>query len=190
VSAALAVWPERCNYEEQRVHPRVTIEIPGRYMLASGEEFPCKTVDVSPWGISLRVTKSGRPGDRVLVYLRDLGRIEGRIVRRYPDRLAIEIVASPFRRERIAERLDWLLHHGSGQTAERRSSSREDMEGSQTILRTDDGDEFTAELLELSLSGARIKVAARPPVGARVMLGQQHAIVERYADDSLALSFS
>jgi len=190
MSAALSAGAERPVFRELRLHPRVRMEVAGRYMLSSGEEFPCSTVDISPGGISLRVVKSGRPGDRVVIYLRELGRIEGRIVRRYPDRLAIEIIASPYRRERIAERIRWLLNNRAGQTEERRATARDDVDASQTILRTENGEEFIAELLELSLLGARIKVGARPPVGARVMLGQKQATVARTTGDCLALSFS
>jgi hypothetical protein len=164
--------------------------VAGRYLLSSGEEFPCQTVDVSPGGLSLRVVKNGRPGDRVVIYLRELGRIEGRIVRRSPDRLAIEIVASPYRRERIAERIRWLQKLRAGSSEESPADERDDRDPAQTILRTENGEEFPAELLELSLLGARIKVGAHPPVGAKVMLGQKRAVVARSAGDFLALRFS
>jgi hypothetical protein len=157
VSLALDVCSERVPFADLRVHPRIPLEVVGRYLLVNGEEFPCKTIDVSPWGLSLRVVKNGRPGDRVLVYLRELGRIEGRIVRRYPDRLAIEIIASPYRRERIAERIEGLLRMRDGHTQERRAAPREDVDPSQTILFTDEGEEFVAELIELSLSGRGLK---------------------------------
>jgi hypothetical protein len=175
---------------EQRRYDRVTLELSGRYMLASGEEFLCDTVDISLGGLSLRGAKNGKPGERVILYIRELGRVEGRIVRRLPGRFAIEIVATQSKRERIAERIRWLLKNHAGQVEERRLGARDDVDDAQTVLRTEDGQEFPAELMELSLSGARIKVGARPPIGARVFLGHKQAVVARSADESLALQFS
>ena len=181
---------ERNSRGEKRLHTRVTLDVAGRYMLSNGEEFSCQTIDLSPGGVSLRVAKNGRPGDRVVIYLREIGRLEGRIVRREPGRLGVEIIASPYRRERIAERIHSLLKTMAGQAEERRVAGRDAVDPSQTLLRTEDGQEFPAELLELSLFGARIKVGANPPVGARVMLGEKKAIVARTTGDAVALRFS
>jgi hypothetical protein len=175
---------------EKRSEARIALELPGRYMLSSGEEFACDTVDISSAGMYLRGSKIGRPGERVIMYLDGLGRIEGRIVRRGPNVFAIQILASPAKRERISERIRWLMKSRTGATEERRRVAREDADYTDTVLRTEDGQEFPASLIELSLFGARIKVGARPAIGTRVVLGQKSAVVTRSSGDTLALRFA
>lgn len=178
-------------HTERRAHPRVPLNLPGRYMLSNGEEFACKSIDVSAGGISISAIKNGRPGERVVIYLRELGRLEGPLVRRVPGHCsAIEILASPNKRNRIAQRIHWLLTNQDGQVEERRVGRRDEVDESQISLRTEDEQEFPAELLGLSLLGARIKAAVKLPVGARVRLGEKKAIVAKCAGDILTLRFS
>ena len=73
---------DRVHFEEQRRHPRIKLTLSGRYMLADGSEFPCETVDVSPFGLAIKGRTTGVLGERVVAYIQDLGRVEGEIVRR------------------------------------------------------------------------------------------------------------
>ncbi len=94
---------------ERRRHARTPLALGGRYMLEDGREYPCSTRDVSRMGVSIQGVPIGAMGERVIAYLEQLGRIEGRIVRRAEDWFAIELVASPHKLDRIEEKISAIL---------------------------------------------------------------------------------
>jgi hypothetical protein len=158
-------------------------------MLSDGREFECLTIDISPQGISVQGPQIGRHGERVVVYIQNLGRIDGLIARRAPGVFALDIRAPETKRDRLAERIGWIVRHMEGSTSELREHERHELEPVRTVMRLEDGSEFAAELLEVSLSSARFHVAARPPIGAQVMLGQQSAVVSRHIAGGLVVAF-
>jgi hypothetical protein len=188
MTAALAL---QCETEllEKRRYVRVALGLEGRYMLTDGQEYLCKTIDFSPGGIAVEAAKVGRYGERVVFYIKELGRIEGHIVRRSRGHFAIDIKAPESKKARLAERIGWILSHQDAAGDERREDERTGMNPLQTVLSGEDGREHVATLLEVSLSRARLAVAVRPRIGARVRLGQQSAVVERHEPDALVVKF-
>ncbi|MDP3321676.1 MAG: PilZ domain-containing protein, partial [Bosea sp. (in: a-proteobacteria)] len=61
---------------ERRRHHRMKVVLLGRYMLPNRMEYPCQSIDISPGGVHLAAPARANPGDRVIVYLEHLGRIE------------------------------------------------------------------------------------------------------------------
>lgn len=175
--------------EEHRRSDRVAVQLRGRYMLSDGREFECLTIDISPTGISVQGPQIGRHGERVVVYIQNLGRVEGLIARRAPGVFALDIRAPETKRDRLAERIGWIVSHMEGATSELREHERHELDPVRTIMRLEDGSEFPAELLEVSLTSARFNVDARPPIGAQVMLGQQSAVVSRHVEGGLVVAF-
>jgi hypothetical protein len=49
---------------------------------------------------------AGALGERVIAHFRDLCRLEGVIVRRRPFWFTLDLMASPLRKQRIAERIE------------------------------------------------------------------------------------
>jgi hypothetical protein len=158
-------------------------------MLSDATEFPCETVDISPVGLSVKGRTLGRLGERVVIYIEHLGRIEGEIIRRASGWFAIEIHAPDRKRERMAEKIDWLVRREAEALPDRRFAERIDMDYEQTVVRTSDGREFNAELVDVSIDGATVLVKARIPVGAKVTLGDQPAYVARRFSGGIAVVF-
>src|SRR5438309_3613984 len=94
--------------EERRRHQRVKVNLLGRYMLADRREFPCQVTDMSPGGMALIAPVSGKPGERVVAYVDHIGRLEGTIVRVYPNGFATTITATSRKRDKLAAQLTWL----------------------------------------------------------------------------------
>jgi PilZ domain len=84
--------------QERRRFRRTKSSVPGRYMLDDRREFPCHSIDISPGGIGLMAPVPGEIGTRVVVYLEQIGRIEGFIVRELENGFAVKIVARESRR--------------------------------------------------------------------------------------------
>ena len=87
---------------------RVPLALRGRYALEDGSEFGCQITDVSPVRVALRGFWR-EIGEQVVAYLNDLGRIEGRIVRRTSFLFALDLSPSPHKLERLASKINWLI---------------------------------------------------------------------------------
>src|ERR1700694_1588031 len=96
--------------EERRRFQRVRVNLLGRYMLADRREFPCQVMDMSPGGMALIAPVSGKAGERVVAYIDPLGRLEGTIVRVYPNGFAMSIAATQRKRDKLAAQLTWLAN--------------------------------------------------------------------------------
>ena len=77
-------------------------------MLEDGAEFPCRTDDVSAVGIAVRGLPAGAIGEWVVAYLKELGRVEGVVVRRTPAWFALDIRVSSRKQRKLANKIDWL----------------------------------------------------------------------------------
>ncbi len=86
-----ALIPAASPHEDRRRHARLKIPLFGKYMLTDRRELPCQTIDVSAGGLALAAPVVGHIGQRVVVYLEHLGRLEGDIVRHLKDGFAIEL---------------------------------------------------------------------------------------------------
>jgi hypothetical protein len=175
--------------QERRRHQRVKVSLLGRYMLADRREFPCQTLDMSPGGVALVAPVAGRPGDRIVVYLDHLGRIEGTIVRLIPNGFTMSIGASGRKRDKLAAQLTWLAtRHVLGMPEDRRHDRIEPRHATTALVIEDQ--EVTCRVLDVSLSGAAVAVEARPPIGSMVTVGRTAARVVRHLDNGIALEFT
>jgi hypothetical protein len=93
---------------DKRSARRHSLSLPGRYMLVDRTEATCQSVDVSPTGLLLLGTARPYPGQTVVVYLAELGRLEGTVVRLKAREFALRLRATDRKREQLAALLDRL----------------------------------------------------------------------------------
>jgi hypothetical protein len=93
---------------EGRRDPRKRATIHGRYMLADGREYPCRTFDISAGGVAIVSAVKGEVGERIVLYLDQVGRVEGTVVRHFGGGFAIALQASELKRASIASTLERL----------------------------------------------------------------------------------
>src|SRR6476661_245392 len=74
---------------DQRRHRRVPVVVTGRYMLPDRQEFSCKTIDISAGGLLVQCEVPPYRRQRVVVYLDQLGRVEGIATRVTKDSFAV-----------------------------------------------------------------------------------------------------
>ena len=188
MTAAPAIPLDEKSREDRR-YRRVSAELRGRYLLSDGTEHECQTIDLSPAGIFIRGPKVGLHGERVIVYIENIGRVEGIVVRRRPGCFALDLRTPGAKRARLAERIDWIQRRSGEAATELPNAEPMENDPLRTVLRTSDGRDWAAELMEVSLIGARLISEARPPVGALINLGQQTARVTRHLPDGLVVDF-
>ena len=176
--------------QERRRHQRVKVVLPGRYMLEDRREYPCQTIDISPGGVAFAGVAKGGIGERVIAYLNQIGRVEGTIARHFGQGFAIQMKLPVIKREKLADQLTWLANRQALGMAEDRRHERIPPRFSHTTLRLANGQEHLAKLVDISISGAALAVAARPPIGSAVVIGETAAQVVRHFEGGIAVEFN
>ncbi|GAC1327814.1 MAG: PilZ domain-containing protein [Beijerinckiaceae bacterium] len=175
---------------ERRRHQRVKVSILGRYMLANKREYPCQTIDMSPGGVALFAPVPGEIGERVIVYLDQLGRIEGVIARHTKNGFALSMTLPLMKREKLAEQMIWIVNRDSLGLEEDRRHERVTPRISRTVLRLEDGKEYRVKIIDISLSGAAIATDVQPPLGSKIVVGQTNGQVVRHFQGGIAIEFA
>ncbi len=144
---------------------------------------------MSPGGIALSSEAGVNPGERIVVYLNQVGRIEGRVARIFAGGFAIQMQLTPTKRDKLADQLTWLANRNSLGLPEDRRHDRIAPSDRYTTLKLANGREFAARLIDISLSGAAINVDCRPAIGSPVVVGSTPAQVVRLLDNGIAVEF-
>ncbi len=189
VSSVDPMTDEPIDFDNRRRFPRVGLVVSGRYRLADGAECACQTIDVSPIGFAIHAPRVGQVGDQIVAHIRDLGRLEGWIARREAGALAFEIRAPLRKIERLAERIAFIVKRQALGSGDRREFGRVEPSHRKTILRTADGREFVAEVIDASIAGAAVCVDVTLSTGAHVTLGDKPAFVLRRFPGGIAVVF-
>lgn len=186
---AEAITPQ-VQPDERRRHNRVEIALLGRYMLADHQEYPCQTLDISPGDAAVVAPVRGGVGERVVVYLEHLGRIEGKITRHTPLGFAMRITAPIRKRDKIASQLTWLANRTALGLPEDRRHERIIPRNPEVILKREGRSEgVPARLIDVSMSGAAVSVESRMPIGTGVSLGRTPGKVVRHFQGGIAVEF-
>ncbi|HEY0121936.1 MAG TPA: PilZ domain-containing protein [Rhizobium sp.] len=175
--------------KDQRTFQRVPINMQGRLMLASYEEYECLVTDMSPG--DMYVTCLGRPraNERVVAYIDHLGRVEGNVVAVDGRGFSMSINATDRKREKLAAQLTWLANKHELGLPEDRRHDRLTPRSTTSELTLEDGTRYVCRIMDLSLSGAAVDVEARPPIGTPVRLGNMRGRVVRHFMEGVAIEF-
>lgn len=176
--------------QEKRCHRRVDISLAGRYMLENKQEYRCRTMDISVGGLSIYGYEKGKLGDTVILYIDEIGRIEGKIVRHIEKGFAISFSPSPAKRQRLLEKLTWLMNKDIIGDDETRRFSRHMVLDSETKFFLPDGRSYPCKIIDMSISGASIEIDIIPAVGAEITLGKMKGRVIRHHDNGIAVEFT
>ena len=170
---------------ERRRFERVAVNLPGRYMLEDGAEYPCECLDISVGGVRLRAAVAGPWGSRVVAYIDGIGRLEGYIVRRAIGWFALEVHATARKGERVQERIAWMLEAAN---LERRSPARQFVRRD-VSLESQDGRMRPAQLTDITREGAALLTDGPYQVGDLLRLEDRDARVVRSFPGGVALQF-
>jgi PilZ domain len=161
----------------------------GRYMLASRQEYPCQSVDISPGGLALITPVRGLIGERIVIYLETIGRIEGQIVRHTEHGLALAMSATIRKRDKLASQLTWLCNRQSLGLPEDRRHERIAPRHAAVAVKLADAREITGRLIDVSLSGAALTLGQQPELGSAITLGRTPGSVVRHFEGGIAVEF-
>lgn len=176
---------------ENRRHVRFALTLLGRFMRANKQEFPCRLNDISVGGLSLMSPVDVDLGERIVVYLDQLGGVEGTVVRQFEGGFALRLVATAHKREKLAAQITWLVNRSDIDGADGRRAGHERIATTNktSSLRLADGTEVEVTILDVSISGASIASAVKLHKGTEVWLGRLRALVVREHAEGAGLQF-
>ncbi len=194
-SAQTTVRPDRPSIRkveglDRRRHRRVLWQVPVRGLTGSGEEFACNTVDVCAGGLRINLARPLEKGENLILYIEDIGRIEGVIVRVLNEiGYAIEFRVPPRKREKIADALTWLVNKDRLGLSDERIAERRPATG-QVIAIHGKGVAIACAIADVSLFGVALKTSGpRPMIGDRVQIGERAGTCVRYIEGGFAVDF-
>src|ERR1700727_4028187 len=90
---------------ERRDDQRVEVSLLGRFMRSDRQEFDCESIDASPDGVAFSSHAGVQNGERIVAYLNQIGRVEGRVARIFPGGFAIQMNVPPAKRDKLNSQL-------------------------------------------------------------------------------------
>lgn len=175
---------------DRRRHQRVKVNLLGRFMLENKREYPCQVINMSPGGVAFIAPVQGRTGERVVAYIDHIGRVEGKVIRTITGGFAMTIEATLRKRDKIAAQLTWLANRHVLNLPEDRRHERYVPKNPFAVLTLSDGREMRCRIVDISLSGAALAMADKPPIGEQVMVGKIRGRIVRHFEDGVAIEFS
>ena len=161
----------------------------GRFMLPDMSEHACQVNGISLDGATFITSQPVPPGLPLVAYLEEVGRIEATTAEAADGGFRVTFALTGARRDRFETRLKWLVQKEHGSTAEDRRHTRYEPREKQSQITMPDGREYNCEVVDISLSGAAIKVDVMPSLGTFVLLGKMRGRVVRYLDTGVAIEF-
>lgn len=160
----------------------------GRFMLPDMTEYPCQVSNLTPDGAIFLTSSISAPGTPIVAYINDIGRIEALTCEPVEGGFAVTFQLKGARRDRIAERLKSL--GSKDDLPAQRRHSRFAPRDTKSHIALPDGRAYPCEVIDISLSGAAVKVDVMPALGTYLFLGKMRGHVVRYHETGIAIEFT
>lgn len=174
---------------DQRRWKRVAIRLTGRYLDSQGRERDFHTAEASCDGALIMSQEEACLNESLICYFDELGRIAGSVIRLVPGGFVIRFNTPAYKRDKLADRLTWLLNRDDLALEEERGGIRYKAGGEARLLLSD-GRELPCSVTDISLTGASFETHERPPfVGETVHVGHLRGEVVRVSGNKFALRY-
>ncbi len=174
--------------DDRRRHLRAPINLKARFLTEPGEEYPCIVSNISAGGALLRAKTPPPAGQKIVLYIDDVGRFEGRVVRSGKHSFAVDYRGRRAKSKRTADAL-FAAMNAPRRAADRRRAPRIKTDSEATV-QLENGETISCSIRDISLTGASIDIAPQPPLGAELKLGRMMARVVRRHDTGVGLVFT
>lgn len=175
-------------HDDRRKHRRVDTPLKARFLNTSGDEQPCLVVNVSAGGALIKAKHPPRQNEKVVLYIDRLGRFEGSVIRSGATSFAVNYEKRRRKNAKTADALTQVVNQGK-RSHDRRNNPRMLHDAPAQVV-FEDGRTEECAILDISLTGASIQIAPRPPLGARLTLGRMNAKVVRRHEKGVGVVFT
>ena len=192
MSAALKPDPASSGYvrskPDRRRHQRVDLNLDGKF-LHEGDDHSLRTLDVSCGGARVEAKVLAIEGSAIVCYFDDLGRVMGKVVRPVGEGFAVAFEATQHKRDKLADRLVWLVNHKKYSLSDERSAPRKATGGPALVTRAN-GSQLQCRVIDISLTGAAFEVDGPLPIlGEYVRVGSLRGEIVRAQANEFAIRF-
>ncbi|MHA7901340.1 MAG: PilZ domain-containing protein [Henriciella sp.] len=188
VQKAVASSPYTRSKPDRRRHHRVALRLNGRF-LHEGADHTFLTVDISCGGARLEAVAIPEIGTDIVCYFDDLGRVASKVTRITDDGFAVRFLTPQHKKDKLADRLVWLLNHKKYNLEDERSAPRKAAGGPALVTRTN-GTKIQCRVIDISLTGAAFEFDGPVPiVGEHVRVGSLRGEVVRAVTGEFAIRF-
>ena len=133
-------------------------------MLANQLEIPCQAIEMSPDQALLVSAHTPALGDRAIIYLDNVGRIEGNITGHFEGGFAMEIECTPRKRDKLAGQIKQHQTQEDFGQDNQRGHHRIAPKNTNSELKLADGRSYPIKIIDISLSGAAISIEVKPAI--------------------------
>jgi hypothetical protein len=173
---------------EKRRHKRVELVLPARFMLPDRSEHQATVLNVSAGGIALASDQRPPKGTSVIVYVTEIGRLEGVVVRHIAKGFAVVFDIKQVQRDRLVEKLTVHINRAYCEDLDVREHSRMASDGEAKLI-LQDGSVIACRVLDMSFGGVSLATNVFPPLGESVMIGRMRGRVVRHHDYGIGVAF-
>lgn len=175
--------------EDRRLYHRVTLPLKARFLTDSGTEWSGVVTNISAGGALIRAKFPPAFGQSVVLYIDQIGRMEGKVVRSEKDSFAVSYSKKRAKQVKVADQLTTAMNPRRRGGADRRGGPRVKHDAPATVY-LEDGRVIQCAILDISLTGASIEISPRPPLGMHLILGRMTAKVVRRHDKGVGVVFT
>ncbi len=176
------------DYSDRRKYFRADLPLKARFLTKDGQERGCIVSNISAGGAMLRAKHPPAAGSKVVLYVDQLGRFEGKVIRSGDKVFAITYTKRRAKAAKIADNLTQVMNRGQRDT-DRRNSPRIQQDAP-AMVQLEDGRTAQCAILDISLTGASIEISPRPPLGSHLVLGRMTAKVVRRHEKGIGVVFT
>jgi hypothetical protein len=146
-------------------------------------------VDMCAGGARINISLPVRMGDTLVLYVDDLGRVEGHVTRLIADGCALSLSVPPRKRDKLADQLTWLANRERLGLSDDRVGERRVASG-QLMITYGKGIQIQCEVVDLSVFGVALRTdGIRPMLGDKVRVGERVGVCIRYFEGGFAVDF-
>ncbi len=174
---------------DRRSFKRVSLRLTGRFLDAQSEDRDFLTSNVSCDGALIIANERPAANEQVVCYFDELGRVTATIIRHAPGGFAVRFQISGHKRDKLADRLTWLLNKDVLGLSDEREAERFSA-GGPALVTLPDGHAIQCRVIDISLTGAGFEALGPAPFeGDVVLVGTLRAQVVRVAARNFAVRF-
>jgi hypothetical protein len=161
----------------------------GRFMLPDMSEYPCQVSELTADGAVFVAQTVPERDTQIVAYIDEVGRVEGLSGDALQGGFRVVFSHTGQRKERFASRLAGRAGKNTTAGTDLRRHARYMPSDSRSHISLPDGRVYACEIIDISLSGAAIKVDVMPGLGTYIMLGKMRGRIVRYVEAGLAIEF-
>lgn len=175
---------------DQRSSKRIAVRLAGKLFVPAEEStLECTIINLSLGGAGIYCAEPPPLDAFVVLYVDGFGRFEGVTTRYVEGELGLKFLCKDAKRKRLEQDLEAFVRDGMTGVTRLRRHRRSDGAPQIECFTRADSSVIACQVADISLQGAMLKTAVRPPIGEVIHLGETRAWVVRHHEKGIGVQF-